>query len=42
MTADSLRIMISTGHLGTAPSGLESFMAAIETKPDYLLSLIHI
>jgi len=38
MTAESLRIMISTGHLGTAPSGLESFMAAIETIPDYLVA----
>jgi hypothetical protein len=38
MTADSLRIMISTGHLGTAPSGVESFMAAIDTKPDYLVA----
>ena len=25
-----LRVMISTGHLGTAPSGIESFMAAID------------
>ena len=35
---DTLRVMISTGHLGTAPSGLESFMAAIETMPDYLVA----
>ena len=33
-----LRVMISTGHLGTAPSGIESFMAAIETLPDYLVA----
>lgn len=35
---DELSVMISTGHLGTAPSGLESFMAAIETMPDYLVA----
>jgi len=35
---DKLNVMISTGHLGTAPSGLESFMAAIETMPDYLVA----
>lgn len=35
---DQLRVMISTGHLGTAPSGIESFMAAIETMPDYLVA----
>ena len=35
---DKLRVMISTGHLGTAPSGPESFMAAIETNPDYLVA----
>lgn len=35
---DQLRIMISTGHLGTAPSGIESFMAAIDTMPDYLVA----
>lgn len=33
-----MRIMISTGHLGTAPSGPESFAAAIETRPDYLVA----
>jgi hypothetical protein len=37
-TRDQLRIMISTGHLGTAPSGIESFMAAIDTMPDYLVA----
>ncbi len=35
---DQLRVMISTGHLGTAPSGIESFMAAIDTLPDYLVA----
>lgn len=35
---DKLRVMISTGHLGTAPSGIESFMAAIDTMPDYLVA----
>lgn len=33
-----MRIMISTGHLGTAPSGPESFAAAINTMPDYLVA----
>jgi hypothetical protein len=33
-----MRIMISTGHLGTAPSGRESFDAAIATDPDYLVA----
>ena len=35
---EKLSVMISTGHLGTAPSGLESFMAAIDTRPDYLVA----
>jgi hypothetical protein len=34
----ALRVMISTGHLGTAPSGPESFAAAIDTMPDYLVA----
>lgn len=34
----SMRIMISTGHLGTAPSGQESFAAGIATDPDYLVA----
>jgi len=42
MTSDaprrSLRIMISTGHLGTAPSGAESFAAGMATNPDYLVA----
>jgi hypothetical protein len=33
-----MRIMISTGHLGTAPSGPESFLAGIATRPDYLVA----
>jgi len=37
-TPRSMRIMISTGHLGTAPSGPDSFAAAIATKPDYLVA----
>jgi len=34
----NLRIMISTGHLGTAPSSPESFHAGIDTMPDYLVA----
>ncbi|QYU70826.1 DUF1446 domain-containing protein [Leptolyngbya sp. 15MV] len=34
----AMRIMISTGHLGTAPSGPASFRAAIDTMPDYLVA----
>ncbi|MBL8689091.1 MAG: acyclic terpene utilization AtuA family protein [Rhodospirillaceae bacterium] len=34
----SMRIMISTGHLGTAPSSPESFHAGIATRPDYLVA----
>jgi hypothetical protein len=37
-SARTMRIMISTGHLGTAPSGPESFRAAIDTMPDYLVA----
>jgi hypothetical protein len=37
-TRREMRIMISTGHLGTAPSGPESFTAAIDTMPDYLVA----
>ncbi len=32
------RVMISTGHLGTAPSGLESFRAGMATRPDVLVA----
>ena len=34
----SMRIMISTGHLGTAPSNPESFFAGIDTLPDFLVA----
>jgi len=34
----TMRIMISTGHLGTAPSSPESFHAGIDTRPDYLIA----
>jgi hypothetical protein len=37
-TRREMRIMISTGHLGTAPTGAESFLAAIDTMPDYLVA----
>jgi len=37
-TKRSMRIMISTGHLGTAPSNPESFHAGIATQPDYLVA----
>jgi len=33
-----MRIMISTGHLGTAPSGGESFAAGMATNPDFLVA----
>jgi hypothetical protein len=33
-----LRVMISTGHLGTAPSGLDSFQRGMATRPDYLVA----
>lgn len=38
MSKDSLRILISTGHLGTAPSAPESFYAGMATNPDYLVA----
>lgn len=34
----TMRVMISTGHLGTAPSGQESFFRGIETMPDVLVA----
>lgn len=34
----SLRVLISTGHLGTAPSGLDSFLRGMETNPDYIVA----
>ena len=33
-----MRILISTGHLGTAPSSPESFHAGMETGPDYVVA----
>jgi hypothetical protein len=36
---DSLKVLISTGHLGTAPSSPESFFRAMEeAKPDYIVA----
>ena len=35
---NALRIAISTGHLGTAPSGPESFRLALDSNPDYLVA----
>jgi len=35
---DALRILISTGHLGTAPSAPESFKAGMATRPDYVVA----
>ena len=34
----SFRVMISTGHLGTAPSGVESFRLALDSDPDILVA----
>jgi len=34
----TMRILISTGHLGTAPSSPESFHAGMETGPDYVVA----
>lgn len=34
----SMRILISTGHLGTAPSSPESFEAGMATNPDFLVA----
>lgn len=36
--AESLRVLISTGHLGTAPSSPESFHRGMETSPDYVVA----
>src|SRR5689334_20545450 len=33
-----LKVLISTGHLGTAPSNPESFRRAMEAKPDYVVA----
>ncbi len=35
---NSLRILISTGHLGTAPSNPESFHLGMASKPDYVVA----
>ena len=34
----TLRVLISTGHLGTAPSNPESFHRGMETNPDYVVA----
>jgi hypothetical protein len=34
----TLKILISTGHLGTAPSGAESFQRGMEADPDYVVA----
>jgi hypothetical protein len=36
--AESLRVLISTGHLGTAPSSPESFHRGMGTSPDYVVA----
>jgi hypothetical protein len=38
MGKQEMRILISTGHLGTAPSKEESFFRGIETMPDYVVA----
>jgi len=35
---NSLSILISTGHLGTAPSNPESFQLGMASKPDYVVA----
>src|SRR5215217_9634519 len=35
---NSLRVLISTGHLGTAPSNPESFMLGMASGPDYVVA----
>src|SRR5438045_1433005 len=37
-TKKNLRILISTGHLGTAPSAPESFHRGMATNPDYVVA----
>ena len=34
----TLRVLISTGHLGTAPSSPESFQLGMESNPDYVVA----
>ena len=38
MNKKTMRILISTGHLGTAPSRTESFHLGMETRPDVLVA----
>jgi len=35
---DTLKVLISTGHLGTAPSNPESFHRGMEANPDYVVA----
>ena len=35
---NNLRVLISTGHLGTAPSNPDSFHRGMETNPDYVVA----
>lgn len=35
---DTLRVLISTGHLGTAPSSPESFRLGMDSNPDYVVA----
>lgn len=35
---DSLKVLISTGHLGTAPSNPESFHLGMAANPDYIVA----
>src|SRR5688500_4858713 len=37
-SAKSLKVLISTGHLGTAPSNPESFHLGMEANPDYVVA----
>ena len=34
----TLKVLISTGHLGTAPSSRESFMLGMAANPDYVVA----
>ena len=34
----ALKVLISTGHLGTAPSNPESFYRGLEAEPDYIVA----
>jgi hypothetical protein len=38
MDKEEMRMLISTGHLGTAPSKQESFFRGIETMPDFVVA----